>query len=177
MKKTIFSALAGATILALSAIPAFATVDRVPGEWDVSGSYVVNVEYLGTDYPEDLVLTQTGTGITGASLNTIPPAAGSAFTVTEGSVVGNEINIYADHDTSSLEVHLQGTIADDGSMEGGWADEAPGTREGTWETTSGTATRFEGNHGQYVSSQNNKKEAAQSRIGMPSQSKGHTKSK
>lgn len=33
------------------------------------------------------------------------------------------------------------------------------------------------NHGQYVRSQENKREAAQSRIGMPVQSKGHTKNK
>lgn len=36
-------------------------------------------------------------------------------------------------------------------------------------------TREYKNHGQFVSSQENKQEAAQSRIGMPVQSKGHTK--
>lgn len=41
----------------------------------------------------------------------------------------------------------------------------------------GTATRtmsqFTGNHGQYVRSQEDKQEAAQSRVGMPVKSKGH----
>jgi hypothetical protein len=96
--------------------------------WNVTGSWEINVEYLGTNYPETLILAQTGTAITGISLNTNPPAAGSAFTIIDGSVVGDIINIVADHDAGSLVVHLTGTIAGDGSMSGTWWDIAPGTR-------------------------------------------------
>jgi hypothetical protein len=112
------------------AMPAFATT------WDTTGAYTVNVNYLGVDYPETLVLTQSGTAITGVSLDTIPPA--SLFTITGGSVVGDAISITAN--LGSLVVNLTGTIAPGGSMSGTWADEAPGTRVGTWTSTSGAAT-------------------------------------
>lgn len=108
--------------------------------WDVSGEWIINVEYMGTYYPETLILTQSGTDITGVSLNTIPPASGSAFTIVSGSVTDNTVEIFADHVPSSLVVRLWGTIAADGSMSGDWKDEAPGTREGTWTTTTGAAT-------------------------------------
>ena len=125
--------------VALAFVPTAFAADP---NWDVSGSYVINVEYLGVDYPEDLVLVQSGAGITGGSLNTIPPAAGSAFTIIGGGVDGDEIEFDADHDVSALVVHLEGTIAPDGSMVGTWGDVSPGTRTGTWETTSGHATHI-----------------------------------
>lgn len=103
--------------------------------WDVTGSYGINVRYLGVDYPETLILAQSGTNITGVSLDTNPP--GSFFTVFDGSVVGDEINIFANK--GSLVVHMIGTIAPNGSMSGTWQDEVPGTRDGTWETESGEA--------------------------------------
>lgn len=109
--------------------------------WNVAGTWVINVEYLGTDYPETLILTQNGAGITGVSLNTIPPSSGSAFTITGGSVSGNVIELNAHKDGGSLVVHLSGIIAADGSMSGTWWDEAPGTRTGTWSSTSGTAVK------------------------------------
>lgn len=105
--------------------------------WDVSGTYVINVNYLSVDYPETLVLTQSGTSITGVSLNTIPPA--SLFTITGGSVIGSNITINAN--LGSLAIQMIGTIAPDGSISGAWADVAPGTRTGTWASTSGTATK------------------------------------
>jgi len=105
--------------------------------WNVDGTYVINVEYLTVDYPETLILTQNGTDITGVSLDTIPP--GSYFIIYDGSVNGNVIDIYANK--GSLIVHMSGTIAADGSMSGTWADELPGTRSGTWTTTSGAAVK------------------------------------
>ncbi|PJC54886.1 MAG: hypothetical protein CO028_00055 [Candidatus Levybacteria bacterium CG_4_9_14_0_2_um_filter_35_21] len=41
-------------------------------------------------------------------------------------------------------------------------------------SASRTSNQFTGNHGQYVSSQADKQDAAQSRVGMPDQSNGHT---
>jgi hypothetical protein len=103
--------------------------------WNAAGTYVVNVRWEGTDYPETLLLTQSGTDITGTSLDTIPAA--SYFTVTGGSVIGNDININANN--GSYFVHMVGSIAPDGSMSGDWHDESPGTRIGTWNTTDGKA--------------------------------------
>ncbi len=115
--------------------------------WDVSGNWVINVKYRGVDYPETLILTQDGTVITGVSLNTIPPTDGSAFTIIDGYVDGTTVDIMADHDASPLVVHMQGTIAADGSMSGDWADVAPGTRTGTWASTSGNAVDHTGDTG------------------------------
>ncbi|MEK7503718.1 MAG: hypothetical protein AAB577_01910 [Patescibacteria group bacterium] len=109
--------------------------------WNVAGTWVINVNYASIDYPETLILTQVGTGITGTSLNTIPPAGGSAFTITSGSVIGTTVEIFADHVPSSLVVRLSGTIDPDGLMSGTWADLAPGTRTGTWASTSGAAVK------------------------------------
>lgn len=105
--------------------------------WNTTGNYLVNVEYLGIDYPETLILAQTGTNITGTSLDTVPP--GSLFTITGGSVTGNTIDIVANN--GPLVINMTGTIAPDGSISGTWADELPGTRVGTWSTTSGYATK------------------------------------
>jgi len=108
--------------------------------WDVAGDYVIGVEYLGIIYPENLRLTQSGTAITGVFLNLVSPPGGSNFDVIGGSVIGNTININLDQTIGSLVVHMTGTIAPDGSMSGTWADVAPGTRTGSWSTTSGIAS-------------------------------------
>ena len=109
--------------------------------WNVAGSWDIDVEYSGIIYPETLILTQVGTEITGVSLNTDPPAPGSAFTVVSGSVTGNDVEIFADHDPSTLIVRMEGTIAADGSMSGNWADFVGGSRVGTWASTSGNAVK------------------------------------
>jgi hypothetical protein len=109
--------------------------------WDVTGTFAINVNYLAVDYPETLILTQAGNSITGVSLNTAPPAPASAFTIISGSVSGNSVDILADHDPSSLQVRLLGSIASDGSMSGTWADLAPGARTGTWASSSGRAVK------------------------------------
>ena len=109
--------------------------------WNVGGTWDINVTYSNVDYAETLILTQDGIAITGVSLNTDPPTGGSAFTIIDGYVDGTTIDIMADHDVSSLLVHMQGTIAADGSMSGDWADVAPGTRTGTWASTSGNAVK------------------------------------
>jgi hypothetical protein len=107
--------------------------------WNVAGKYVINVRYSNVDYLESLILTQSGTSITGTSLDTIP--AGSFFTVTGGTVIGNVVTILADNGSPNYHVHMQGTIDADGSMSGDWHDEDPGTRTGTWATTNGVAIK------------------------------------
>ena len=105
--------------------------------WNVSGTYNINVNYASVDYPETLVLAQSGTAITGGTLDTIPPA--SLFTIDSGSVIGTAVTI--DAHLGSLYIQMLGTIAPDGSISGTWGDLAPGTRTGTWATTSGVAAK------------------------------------
>jgi hypothetical protein len=106
----------------------------VSTRWDVSGDYVINVEYLGVIYPEMAVLTQSGTDITGVSLGGGPYPK---FTITEGSVIGNHIHVVMTYGGYITE--LDGTIASDGTMGGTWEDTAGDTRTGTWTTASGQA--------------------------------------
>ena len=146
------------------------------GKWNVAGNWIINVEYSGTNYPENLVLAQTGTGITGTSLNTIPPANGSAFTVIGGSVTGNAINFDAKQDAGSVVVHFSGTIAVDGSMSGSWADTAGGlNRTGTWASTNGKAIKSPCEiHWQFIKdNKDNKKDFVFSRFDMSGQSTWH----
>lgn len=131
----------GALILSLGLLSAIvpATALGVSGTWDVSGTYGVGIEYLGTTYPETLVLTQDGTGtVTGVSLGAPCSPSCANFTITSGSVVGDAVTFVA---SSPFTLTLTGTIASDGSMSGTWADGAGGMgRTGTWATTSGAAT-------------------------------------
>jgi hypothetical protein len=106
---------------------------------NVAGTWHINVLVDGsaTVYPETLILTQTGSTITGVSLDTIPP--GSLFGIFGGTVVGNQVTIHSNK--GGLFVDLVGTIALDGSISGNWNDVPPtGTRTGTWSSTSGAAS-------------------------------------
>lgn len=105
--------------------------------WNVTGSYVINVEYLGTNYAEDLMLTQSGSSVTG-TLALV--GGGSDFTLDTGNVSGNTLNLEGFFVSNpGLRVHLTGTIASDGSVSGTWMDVLGGSRTGTWNTTSGMA--------------------------------------
>ena len=132
----------GALVMALGLAGALlpATVLAAEGSnWNVTGTYAVNVtlDPSATVYPETLVLVQSGTSITGTSLNY--NGGCSLFTITGGSVVGDAINFSVSNGCGTT-INLAGTIAATGSMSGAWADVAPGTRTGAWLTTSGAAT-------------------------------------
>jgi len=173
MNKKIAALVAGVAML-ISVVPAFAKVETVPGPWDVSGNWVFDYHYGASVNLHDMTLVQdpdgslTGTG--GAFAGDLPYQY--PWTITGGSVVGDAINFTADYDLLACFFTVTGTIAPDGSMSGTWTDDCVGARNGTWETTEGVATRFEGNHGQYLSTQEDKQEAAQLRVGMPVQSQG-----
>lgn len=130
-------------VLSLSiALPALAAAPQ----WDTTGAYVVNMNYLGTDYAHDMVLTQDSSGnLTG---NGGSPAGANVYTwtITSGSVSGNTIDFLADYTatadavTPQTTMHATGTIASDGTMSGTWSDNYQGgDRAGTWATASGTA--------------------------------------
>jgi hypothetical protein len=114
--------------------------------WDASGNYVANFNYLGSDYAHDIALTQSGGGsLTGSGGS---PAGGNVYTwvLTTGSVSEDSIEFYANYTatadavTPQTVMHVMGVIAPDGTMSGTWSDNYQnGARSGTWETTSGTA--------------------------------------
>ncbi len=147
MKRTITHIALLAVLVAplVMVLPAGATA--VAPSWNVTGSYVIAMNYQGGVYPHDMVLAQDGSGnLTG---NGGSPAGGPyAYTwvITAGSVVGNTMSFSADYTTSTDAVNPQttmvasGTIATDGSMSGTWSDNYQGgARAGTWSTTSGSA--------------------------------------
>lgn len=114
--------------------------------WDVTGTYEVAFNYLGTDYGHDVTLAQSNTGaLTG---NGGSPVGAHVYTwvVTSGSVSGNTVDLYANYTatadavTPQTVMHVVGTVALDGTMSGTWSDNyAGGARDGTWTTTTGVA--------------------------------------
>ena len=129
-----------ALVLALGLVGALIPATVLASEsssWNVTGTYTVNVTLnpSSTVYPETLILVQSGTSITGTSLNYTGGC--SLFAISSGSVVGNAIN-YAGS-SCGLTINFTGVIDTGGGMSGTWADVAPGTRTGTWATTSGAA--------------------------------------
>ncbi len=142
MKKTIAKIVIATTLLSplAMAMPAWAATPN----WDVSGTYVANFNYLGNDYAHDITLTQDNAGnLTG---NGGSPSGANTYTwtITSGTVSDDAIDFYADYtatpDAVGTTMHVVGTIDQDGNMSGTWTDNYQGgERSGTWETTSGTA--------------------------------------
>ena len=133
------------TLMAIMLISPAMTIFQVnaaipPPYWDATGNYKINVEYLGEDYLEDLVLTQINGDITSGSIALVEPAGGSPWTLDTGFVSGDTIEFGGFFNSNpGLRILCTGTIAFDGSMSGDWADVLGGSREGTWATTSGNA--------------------------------------
>lgn len=126
-----------------SALPALAA----PPAWDTTGAYVVNMNYLGTDYPHDVVLTQDGLGnLTGSGGS---PAGANVYTwtITSGTVDGSTVDFYANYTATpdavvpQTTLHIVATIALNGTMSGTWSDNYQGgARSGTLATVSGAAS-------------------------------------
>ena len=165
----------------------FAKVDREPGPveygpWNLLG--VCQIAYTGVNIaPGPYVHTYNidtmdlNTGIFSGTGSYDP----SPILYTEdidGAVDGSDINFHVlyTNTNAGYTVDADGVINNNGSLTG--IATSSSNQTFTFASTGSCATRtssqFEGNHGQYVSSQENKQEAAQSRIGMPVQSKGHT---
>ncbi len=125
------------------ALPALAVVGAT---WNTTGSYVVNMNYLGTDYAHDMNLVQDGLGnLTG---NGGSPSLSNVYTwtITSGTVSGNSVDFLANYTatpdavTPQTVLHVLATIALDGTMSGTWSDNYQGgERTGTLTTVSGAA--------------------------------------
>jgi hypothetical protein len=136
----------GISVLALTAFAFGMSAFAAEPNWDVSGSYVADMELNGSQYPHDMVLAQDSEGdLTGHGGS---PVGANTYTwvIADGEVDGNTINFTAHYTATAdavtpLTVMLVTGIVDtDGSMSGTWSDNYQGgARAGTWETTTGTA--------------------------------------
>jgi hypothetical protein len=142
--------LAKIAIIAMLATP-FAAVFPLAARaaapnWDVTGSYVVNLNYLGTDYSHDMNLAQDSAGnLTG---NGGSPAGSNTYTwtITSGTVSDDTIDFFANYTatadavTPQTVLHVTGMIAQNGIISGTWSDNYQGgQRAGTLSTISGNA--------------------------------------
>jgi hypothetical protein len=147
MIKKIFSMLAAVAIVITPfafSMPAQAVI--TPG-FDVTGDYVLDMEYLGSPYTHDASLVQDESGdLTGDGGS---PSGANVYTweITSGTVVGSAIDFMADYTatpdavTPQTTLHVMGVIAEDGTMSGTWSDNYNGgAREGTFTTVSGAAS-------------------------------------
>jgi hypothetical protein len=99
----------------------------------------------GTDYLHHASLTQNGLAVSGSG--GYPFSGGDQYhwNVTSGSVVGNALQLTVDYDLGAVgtTMHMNGTIASNGSISGTWSDNLnrPGAdRTGTFTAPAGSAT-------------------------------------
>ena len=178
MKKKIIAGAIAASALLMSVAPAFAKVERVPEideSWSLNtpssidftcggGTYEHTLETISID-PDTGIFSGTGSY----------DANGSYTWDIDGTITGDGLTFALVYTGTGAGYTLNGdgAISPDGSING----TTDGNCQG-FEMEEGTAFKavtFEGNHGQYVKMSDDKKGAAKSRVGMPTQSKGHTK--
>lgn len=147
MKKilSLFISLSTAFASFAFVMPVFAAAPT----FDTTGSYVVAMEYLGTDYPHDMTLVQDGLGNLAGNGGSPAGANTYLWTVNSGVVDGNTIAFTADYTatpdavTPQTTIVADGVIALDGTTSGTWSDNYDGgERAGTWMTTSGSASEI-----------------------------------
>jgi len=158
-----------------------AKVERVKGGWNIQSTYFINFECVSgcTDIQVHVMVIdffnkETG-GFSGwGYYYDYPGGVIYAWWDMSGILTdGNRLAFILDYRNSDYEISGEGNINEDGTISG-----TAQSNEGeifNWQNFSGRADRFTGNHGQYVKSQGSKSDAAHSRLGMPAQSKGHTK--
>jgi hypothetical protein len=109
--------------------------------WDLTGNYVFDFEWNGAGYPNDVVLTQTGSNITGSIYypnQSSPTVTGTVV----GSISGNAVTLTVDYDDRPYNRTMTGTIDSTGNITGNWSDDnSPTYDNGSWATTSGNAVK------------------------------------
>jgi hypothetical protein len=167
--KKIFSLVTALSLFAFVAFPAFAKVDRVTGPWELTAPQAITFTCGGGSYPHTLLNVDMLSGGDFEGDGWYNTNHSYTWDI-EGEITGDGVTFTLVYTGTNpgYTLHGEGTIAPDGSISGSTDGNCTAFAMGA-----GSATRFEGNHGQYVSSQENKQEAAQSRIGMPEQSNGH----
>lgn len=112
---------------------------------NITGSYTITFDYLGSLYPHHATLTQTGTSVTGSGGYPVGGPDAYSWNAT-GTVTGNTVNLTANYTLGApgTVMTMTGTIASDGSMSGTWQDNFGGVRTGTWSTPAGSVSPFSG---------------------------------
>jgi len=111
--------------------------------WNVTGNWVIDFEWKGGHYPNDVVLSQDGNTISG----TIGwPSGSNPYSVTgtvNGTINNNgSISLTVQYNDRSYLRTMTGTIDSNGQLSGSWNDaNAPTNDNGTWASTSGQATK------------------------------------
>lgn len=150
MTQTLSTKIVGAvallSTLAMSALFFVNPAQAAGPNWDAEGSYVVAMNYLGTDYMHDMDLVQDNAGnLTGSGGS---PAGANVYTwtITSGTVSGDTIDFYANYTatadavTPQTVMHVTGAIVAPGTMSGTWSDNYQGgNRSGEWVSSTGTA--------------------------------------
>jgi hypothetical protein len=132
--------------------------------WNLSGDVMPvppdgtygKVDIPGSDTASKLIINQPNgnveVAVTGV-MNSLTPKTtytvclSNGYTPSGWNVSGSWVTIVNVGGTDLLEstptrtAHFLGTIADDGTMSGSWADDAPGTKSGTWMSTDGAAEK------------------------------------
>ena len=138
--KKLFSGLAALALVA--GFFAVNTATAVHPTWDLTGSYTVNFEYLGSSNPHEITLAQTDTG----ALSGTGSSGGGAYTYTidSGQVEGNDFTFtatYTDPVASGTIMIVEGSVDESGALNGNWSDDYGDgePRTGTFMSTEGTA--------------------------------------
>ncbi len=148
MQKTLIKIAAVAAAAAALGVASAAYASSHP-QWDASGAYVVNMNYLGSDYAHDVVLAQDAAG--DLSGHGGSPAGANAYTwvVTSGTESGSTVDFFASYTatadavTPQTVMHVVATVAADGSLSGVWSDNYQGgSRSGTLVSVSGVAGKL-----------------------------------
>ncbi len=145
--KKIFSIGSSVTAIALLLVLSFGMIaEAATPTVNVTGNYVVNMEYLGSNYAHDMSLTQDGSGNVTGNGGSPSGANTYAWSVTSGTVSGNAIDFLANYTatpdavTPQTVLHVMGTVAANGTISGTWSDNYQGgSRSGAFTSTSGTA--------------------------------------
>jgi len=152
--------------------------------WTASEGTFTPITYQYQSFQDNLYVTPTYTSVwlTAAEISTSSTAEGTYYIQVRAKDAQGNITDWSNDAAHPYKIIVSNTAPTTPSTPAG-KDQC---KKGGWKTFTDPSFKNQGqcvsyvngranNHGQYVKSQENKKEAAQSRIGMPAQSKGHTK--
>ncbi len=179
IKKYAIAASSALLLVSMAGIGVLAKVDRVPGPvvtspWSINAPAALDFVCGGGTYSHTLdTIADNGSG-NFSGTGHYNADASYTWDIT-GNISGNAVTftIVYTGTNAGYTLNGSGTIAPDGSITG-VVDNNCETFSSPAGTATQTSSQFTGNHGQYVSTSSAKQEAAQSRVGMPVQSKGHT---
>ncbi len=107
------------------------------GDWDITGDWVLQFDYLGSLYIHDMVIADnTFTGVGGY------PSGSDPYSITwtvAGAIDGDDIVMRIDYDDSTYYVDVVGIIAQDGTVNGTWSN---ASQSGAWKSISGVANNI-----------------------------------